>query len=324
MQVMSSEPSQDQSNTTESDRFHWSFLKPKYWGTWLGLGITILPSLLPYPALLLLGKGVGRLLYRLAKSRVHIARVNLEHCFPEMPHAERERLLKANFESVGIGLMEVIMAWWWPRRRLDKVVRYKGLENLQSEDGKGHLLLIFHFTTIEISGALITLKHSVDATYREHRNPVFEFMQRRQRLRYDRGSRLLGRRDVRGMLRSLRSGKTVWYSPDQDYGPKQSVFAPFFGVQSASVTGTSRMARMGKARVIPMVVTRLPGSQGYEIELQKAWEDFPTGNDYLDAERVNQFVETQVRRNPSQYMWLHRRFKTRPEGQDSFYKKNVV
>ena len=238
-----------------------------------------------------------------------------------MSPEERDKLLKANFESVGTGLMEVTMAWWWSRRRLEKLVRYKGLENLQSEDGKGNLLLIFHFTTIEISGALITLKHSVDATYREHKNPVFEYMQRRQRLRYDRGSRLLGRRDVRGMLRSLRAGKTVWYSPDQDYGPRQSVFAPFFGVNTASVTGTSRMARMGKARVVPMVVTRLPGSQGYQMEFMEAWDDFPVGDDDVDAERVNRFVEEQVRKNPEQYMWLHRRFKTRPEGEPDFYKK---
>ncbi|MGI9274148.1 MAG: LpxL/LpxP family Kdo(2)-lipid IV(A) lauroyl/palmitoleoyl acyltransferase [Endozoicomonas sp.] len=316
---MSSEPIK--SNTTEADRFQWSFLKPRYWITWLGLGITILPSLLPFPAILALGRGLGRLLYRYAGSRVRIARVNLEKCFPEMSPEEREKLLKANFESVGIGLMEVTMAWWWPRRRLEEMVQYKGLENLQSEDGKGNLLLIFHFTTIEISGALIALKHSVDATYREHKNPVFEYMQRRQRLRYDRGSRLLGRRDVRGMLRSLRAGKTVWYSPDQDYGPKQSVFVPFFGVDAASVTGTSRMARMGKARVVPMVVTRLPGSQGYLMELLEAWEDFPVGDDNVDAERVNRFVEERVRKKPDQYMWLHRRFKTRPEGESGFYKR---
>lgn len=314
---MSSQPT----NTTEEDQFHWSFLKPNYWPLWLGLGFTRLISLLPFPVLVMMGKGVGRQLLRFGGSRVRIARVNLEKCFPEQSEAEREELLKKNFESVGMGLMEVLMAWWWSRRRLEKLVSYEDMEHLQSDKGQGNLLLILHFTTIEISGALITLRHSVDATYREHRNPVFEYMQRRQRLRYDRGSRLIGRRDVRGMLRSLRAGKTVWYSPDQDYGPKQSVFAPFFGVSTASVTGTSRMARMGKARVVPMVVTRLPGSQGYRLKVFEPWENFPEGDDVVDATRVNQFVEERVAEQPDQYMWLHRRFKTRPQGEASFYKK---
>ncbi|WP_422134338.1 MULTISPECIES: LpxL/LpxP family Kdo(2)-lipid IV(A) lauroyl/palmitoleoyl acyltransferase [unclassified Endozoicomonas] len=313
--------SDELSNTTEADRFQWSYLKPKFWPVWLGLGFTALVALLPYSVMVLLGRLVGRLLLRFGGSRVRITRVNLEKCFPHISEAERDALLQKNFESVGIGLMEVIMAWWWPRKRLERLVTYKGLENLNSETGQGNLLLILHFTTIEISGALITLRHSVDATYREHKNPVFEYMQRRQRLRYDRGSRLLGRRDVRGMLRSLRQGKTVWYSPDQDYGPKQSVFAPFFGVQTASVTGTSRMTKMGKARVVPMVVTRKPGSEGYVLEVFEAWKDFPRGDDLQDAIRVNQFVEEQVKKNPDQYMWLHRRFKTRPEGEVGFYKK---
>ena len=313
--------SDELNNTTEADRFLWSYLKPKFWPVWLGLGFTALVALLPFSVMVRLGRLIGRLLLRFGGSRVRITQVNLEKCFPEMSETERATLLQKNFESVGVGLMEVLMAWWWPRERLERLVTYKGLEHLDSETKQGNLLLILHFTTIEISGALITLRHSVDATYREHKNPVFEYMQRRQRLRYDRGSRLLGRRDVRGMLRSLRQGKTVWYSPDQDYGPKQSVFAPFFGVQTASVTGTSRMTKMGKARVVPMVVTRKPGSEGYVLEVFEAWKDFPQGDDLQDATRVNQFVEEQVLKNPDQYMWLHRRFKTRPEGEPGFYQK---
>ncbi|WP_263078673.1 LpxL/LpxP family Kdo(2)-lipid IV(A) lauroyl/palmitoleoyl acyltransferase [Endozoicomonas sp. Mp262] len=312
--------SADRQRKTEADQFQWSFLKPRYWLTWLGLGLSILPTLLPYSWILAIGRGLGRLFYRWAKSRVHIARVNLKHCFPEMPDYEREALLKANFESVGIGLMEVAMAWWWPKTRLENKVRFEGLEQLQAQNGQGTILLILHFTTIEIAGAMIALRHSLDATYREHKNPVFEYMQRKQRMRYDKNSNLLGRRDVRGMLRVLRVGGTVWYSPDQDYGPKQSVFASFFDRQTATVTGTSRLAKMGKARIVPMIVTRKPGSEGYVLKLYKAWESFPSGDDQADAEQVNRFVEHRVREHPEQYMWLHRRFKTRPEGEASLYK----
>ena len=183
--------------------------------------------------------------------------------------------------------------------------------------------MVLHFTTIEIAGAMIALRHSLHATYRAHKNPVFEYMQRRQRLRYDadNASRLLGRRDIRGMLRVLRSGETIWYSPDQDYGPKQSVFAPFFGVQAATVTGTSRLARIGNARVVPMTMTRLPGAEGYVMKIHAPLKDFPVNDDQADATRVNRFIEEQVRKHPEQYMWLHRRFKTRPEGEASFYRR---
>ncbi len=306
--------------TTGADQFKWSFLKPQYWITWLGLGLSIIPTLLPYPLIMALGRFIGRLFYKLAGSRVHIARVNLKHCFPDMPEYEREKLLIANFESVGMGLMEVAMAWWWPKKRLEKIVRFEGLEHLNDQQGQGTILLILHFTTIEIAGAMIALRHSLDATYREHKNPVFEYMQRKQRMRYDRNSNLLGRRDVRGMLRVLRAGGTVWYSPDQDYGPKQSVFASFFDMQAATVTGTSRLAKMGRARIVPMIVTRQADSKGYVMKLYPVWDSFPSGDDQMDAERVNRFVEDRVREHPEQYMWLHRRFKTRPEGEHSIYK----
>ena len=311
--------SYQQKNRTDADQFRWSFLHPRYWLLWNGLGLTWLLSFLPYPVLVRLGTLTGRIMYKQSGKRVQIARTNLEACFPEKSNEERELLLKANFESVGIGLMEVIMAWWWSRKRLEKLVAFKGLEHLEGEQGR--LLLTLHFTTIEIAGALIALRHSLDATYREHKNPVFEYMQRHQRFRYDRGGRLLGRRDMRGVLRSLRSGRTVWYSPDQDYGSKHSVFAPFFDIQAATVTGTSRIARLGKALVVPMVVIRLPNYQGYQLEVLEDWKHFPRGDDVEDAAFVNQFVEQQILRAPEQYMWLHRRFKTRPEGEPGFYKK---
>lgn len=313
--------SADQQRKTEADQFQWSFLKPRYWLTWLGLGLSIVPTWLPYPLIVSLGRAIGRLFYRAGGRRVDIARANLAHCFPEMPQDRQAALLKANFESVGIGLMEVAMAWWWPKKRLARLVRFDGLEQLEADGQQGTILLVLHFTTIELAGALMALRHTVEATYREHRNPVFEYMQRRQRLRYDRRSNLLGRRDVRGMLRSLRAGGTVWYSPDQDYGPKQSVFASFFDQPAATVTGTSRLARLGKARVVPMILTRLPGWQGYQLTLHSAWHDFPTGDDLADAQRVNYFAEAQIRAHPEQYMWLHRRFKTRPPGAASIYEK---
>ncbi|MDP0588585.1 MAG: LpxL/LpxP family Kdo(2)-lipid IV(A) lauroyl/palmitoleoyl acyltransferase [Candidatus Endonucleobacter bathymodioli] len=310
----------DHLNKTRADHFQWCFFHPRYWITWLGLGLSILPTLLPYRVIFRIGNGCGWLLFKLAHSRVHIARVNLKLCFPKMHDNEIEQLLRANFQSVGMGLMEVAIAWWWSKKRLEKKVYFEGLEHLrQDQQGRGTILLILHFTTIELSGALITLRHSLKATYREHKNQVFEYMQRRQRLRYDSDSRLLGRRDIRGMLRVLREGGTVWYAPDQDYGQNNSVFARFFDIEAATVTGTARLARIGKARVVPMVVTRLPDAAGYALKVYKPWHDFPKNDDLVDANYVNQFIEARVREHPEQYMWLHRRFKTRPVGENSFY-----
>ena len=304
----------------DGDRFFWSFLLPKYWLTWLGLGVSILPSLLPYPCILTIGRWLGRGLYRVARRRVHISRVNLEKCFPQWAPDAREALLKKNFESIGMGVMEVSMAWWWPRRRFESNVQFKGLEHLGSEQGT--ILLVLHFTSIELAGRLVTLRQSIDATYREHKNPVFEYMQRRRRQSFDPDGNLLGRLDVRGMLRSLRQGRVCWYAPDQDYGTRQSVFVPFFGIPAATVTGTSRFANLGRARVVPMMMNRLDDNQGYELSFYKAWENYPTDNERKDTERLNQFVEDRVREQPENYMWLHRRFKNRPEGEKGFYESD--
>ena len=234
-----------------------------------------------------------------------------------MTGGEREALLQSNFENIGIGVLEAAMAWWWSSRRLDRLVRFKGLEHLDSDQGV--ILFSMHFTTIELGGRLIAMRQSIDATYRDHRNSVYEYMQRRQRLKYDPDGLLLGRLDVRGMLHSLRSGRVIWYSPDQDFGIKQGVFAPFFGIPAATVTATSRYAKAGRARIVPFMVTRLPDSKGYEITLDEPWKDFPTDDLLQDATRVNAFVEQQILKQPAQYLWLHRRFKNRPEGEEGFY-----
>ena len=300
------------------DIFHLAYLHPRYWLTWLGIGLSFIISLLPYRMILQLGRLLGRIVYRVARKRVHIARVNLQKCYPQLDASATEALLRKNFRSVGIGVMEVVIAWWWPRCRLESKVSYRGLEHLQA--GKGTILMVMHFTTIELAGRLITQRHSVDATYREHGNPVFEYIQRRLRHRFDPNSQLLGRRDVRGILRSLKGGRTVWYSPDQDYGIRNGLFVPFFGVEAATVTGTSRLAKSGNAQVVPMMVTRLDDAQGYEVCLYPPLADISSGDDYQDTLQLNRFIEQRVREHPEQYMWLHRRFKNRPEGEADFYR----
>ncbi|WP_426416570.1 LpxL/LpxP family Kdo(2)-lipid IV(A) lauroyl/palmitoleoyl acyltransferase [Aestuariirhabdus sp. LZHN29] len=303
----------------ETPCFRWYFLAPRFWLLWLGLGVGWLLVQLPYRLLLPLGRVLGRLLMRYGKRRVAIARKNLELCFPELSLDQREVLLRKNFESMGIGAIEVGISWWWPKWRLYRLFHAEGLANLEAIEGQGALMLCLHFSTLEVGAGYLAHQCRIDAMYRKHSNPLFDWVQQRGRQRHNLEGETIEREDVRSMLRALRNGHRIWYAPDQDYGRKQSVFVPFFGVTAASVTATSRFARLGKAKVVPCIQTRLADGSGYRMRFLPALEDFPTENEEADARRINELIETEIRKQPEQYMWLHRRFKTRPEGESSFY-----
>ncbi|MBP8236126.1 MAG: lipid A biosynthesis lauroyl acyltransferase [Pseudomonas sp.] len=297
------------------------FLHPRFWLLWLGLGLLWLIAQLPYKVLLQLGRGLGGVMYRLASSRRKIAARNLELCFPQMPAAEREALLKENFASTGITFFEMAIAWWWPAERLRRLGTIEGLEHLrQAEaDGQGVILMALHFTTLEMGGGLLGMAQNMYGMYRPHKNPLFDYVQRRGREQRLLG--VIGRDDVRGMLKLLRAGGVVWYAPDQDYGAQRSVFVPLFGVPAATVTATSKFARMGRAQVIPFTQQRLPDGQGYRLVIHPPLADFPTDSEEADCLRVNQWIEQAISQCPEQYLWAHRRFKTRPEGEPKLYKK---
>jgi Kdo2-lipid IVA lauroyltransferase/acyltransferase len=301
--------------------FQTYFLHPRFWLLWLGLGLLWLIAQLPYKVLLVLGRGLGGVMYRLARSRRKIAARNLALCFPQMPAAEREALLKENFASTGITFFEMAMAWWWPAERLRRLGTVEGIEHLRQAQaqGEGVILMALHFTTLEIGGAFLALEQGMYGMYRPHKNPLFDYVQRRGR-----EQRLLGaieRDEVRGMLKLLRAGGIVWYAPDQDYGAQRSLFVPLFGVQAATVTATSKFARMGRARVIPFTQQRLPNGQGYSVVVHPPLDNFPTDDEAADCLRINQWVEHAISQCPEQYLWAHRRFKTRPEGEPKLYKK---
>ncbi|HAF94326.1 MAG TPA: lipid A biosynthesis lauroyl acyltransferase, partial [Pseudomonas sp.] len=203
-------------------RFRAYFLHPRFWLLWLGLGLLWLLVQLPYAALLRLGRVLGALMYRVAGARRRIARRNLELCFPRLDEAARERLLKDNFASTGIAFFEMAMSWWWPRARLQRLAHIEGLEHLQAAqaEGRGVILMALHFTTLEIGAALLGQRHTIDGMYREHKNPLFDYIQRRGRERHNLDASAIEREDVRGMLKVLRAGRAIWYAPDQDYGRK--------------------------------------------------------------------------------------------------------
>jgi KDO2-lipid IV(A) lauroyltransferase len=262
-------------------------------------------------------------MYRLASSRRKIAARNLQLCFPQMPAAERKALLKENFASTGITFFEMAIAWWWPAERLRRLGTIEGLEHLRQAEaeGQGVILMALHFTTLEMGGGLLGMAQDMYGMYRPHKNPLFDYMQRRGREQRLLG--VIGRDDVRGMLKLLRAGGVVWYAPDQDYGAQRSVFVPLFGVPAATVTATSKFARMGRAQVIPFTQERLPNAQGYRLTIHPPLADFPGESEEADCLRVNQWIEQAITACPEQYLWAHRRFKTRPAGEAKLYKKRT-
>ena len=304
-------------------RFRAAFFHPRFWLLWLGLGVLWLVVQLPYRLQLCIGRALGALMYRVAGDRRRIAARNLELCFPDKCAAERKHLLKENFASTGIAFFEMAMSWWWSKPRLAKLAHIEGLEHLKQAqlEGRGVILMAFHFTTLEIGAALLGQKHTIDGMYREHGNPLFDFIQRRGRERHNLDSLAVERDDVRGMLKLLRSGRAIWYAPDQDYGAKQSIFVPLFGIQAATVTATSKFAKLGKALVVPFTQQRLADGSGYTLVIHPPMKDFPGESDEADCLRINQWVERAIRECPEQYLWAHRRFKTRPPGEPKLYDK---
>jgi Kdo2-lipid IVA lauroyltransferase/acyltransferase len=298
--------------------FKLQWLAPSYWPLWFLLALWYVLVLLPYPLLVLMGKGVGRLLLVFGTSRRLIAQRNLELCFPELSVQERKKILVESFETGGIALFEMGMAWWWPDWRLKNLCHLNGLEHIKNLNGQGALLLGMHFTTIDLCGACFSMRQPYGGMYRSHDNPLFDYVQWRGRSRKrfvgEEGLVLFPREDLRTMIRLLKRGKPVWYAPDQDYGVQRGVFAPFFGVPAATITATAKLAEMGKARVLPLTHKRLANFKGYEVTVHPPLENYPVGNELEDATRINQVLEKYIRQNPGQYLWAHRRFKSRPEG----------
>lgn len=285
---------------------------PRYWPTWLAVGLLRLISLLPYPLIMAIGYLIGSLLYPLAQRRRQIAEINLQLCLPALNRTQRRRLIRSHFHALGKGLVEISMAWWWPQRRLEKLLlRIDGMEHLPPVDSPhGNIYLTAHFSSLELSGRYLGARRASYAMYRPNENPVLE-----QLIRHYRGTHLLGlipRNDVREMVRVLKNHGSVWFAPDQNYAHKGKVFADFMGVPAATHTATSRFARSSGARVIPFVLFRVPG--GYHLRIEPPLDEFPSDDPLRDAERINaQFAEW-VRIAPEQYNWIHRRFKTRPDG----------
>jgi KDO2-lipid IV(A) lauroyltransferase len=274
---------------------------------------------LPLGLVAAIGNAAGALAFWLIPERRRVTRVNLEKCFPEMKKGERERLARAHFRAFCRSFVERGILWWAPRSRIGRMVRLEGLENLSPLVGRNPVILFApHFVGLDATLSRLSLEYPVAMMYSRQKDPLFEALLYRGRTRF--GGRMFPRQaGVKEGLRAIESGTLYYYLPDLDYGPKHSVFVPFFGVPAATVTGLSYIARQTRAAVLPCVTRMLPGGAGYVARLYPAWTDFPSGDELADARRMLAFVEERVREMPEQYFWLHKRFKTRPAGEAGFY-----
>lgn len=276
---------------------------------------------LPLSLLAPLGRGFGHLLYWLARYRRRIVLTNLALCFPELDEAARRRLARENFALTGRSMLERGLAWWASAERLRATVRIRGLERLQALKAAGRpvLLLTPHFIGLDMAGTRLSMEGDFVSVYAQQKDPVFDHWLHHGRSRFN-DQLLLSRSDgVRATVKAMKSGRPFYYLPDLDYGRRESIFVPFFGVPAATITGLPRLARLAGAAVMPCVCRMLPGGQGYELELGEPWADFPGEDVEADTRRMNEWIETVIRTMPAQYYWVHRRFKTRPQGEPRIY-----
>jgi KDO2-lipid IV(A) lauroyltransferase len=282
------------------------------------MGILRLLSLLPFSVQLGIGRQLGRLAQQLLSRRVHIARTNIRLCFPGLSPEQQKQLLRKHFEAIGMGIFETAHSWWGSDEQLKSRVEIEGLEHIQhaKAGGSGVLVVTGHFSTTELAGQMLCLFNRTGAMYRPMKNPLMDLLLLRGRGR--RMGSIIPRDDIRTMTRCLRRGEAIYYAYDQNYGLDHALFMPFFGIPAATITTTSRFAAMGKAVVLPCFPLRRADGT-YLIKVHPPLERFATGDDGQDTLRINALLEQAILEAPEQYFWIHRRFKTRPEGEPPVY-----
>jgi KDO2-lipid IV(A) lauroyltransferase len=290
-------------------------------GARLLLGLLWALSHLPLAAQAALGRGVGALLYRLAGTRRHVAERNLELCMPELGRAERDALVREHFKWLGRSLLERGLLWYAPVERLRRLIRVEGDVSLAERSERPVMWLVPHFMALDVAGVATQLfqKRMVGSIYQKQSNPVFDAAMRAGRLRFDQGEVFERRERALPLVRAIKRGWAFFNLPDMDFGRKDTAFVPFFGVPASTLLAPSKMARSLGMVVRPVVAEALPGGAGYRVRFLDAWTDWPTDDPVADAARMNRWIEAEVRRNPAQYLWVHKRFKTRPAGERPLY-----
>ncbi len=276
---------------------------------------------LPLSVQALLGRGLGALLHALAGSRRRIATRNIELCLPEMPAAERAELVREHFQWLGRSILERGLLWYAAPDRLKKMIHVEGDVTLAERSERPVMWLVPHFMALDVAGVATQLfqQRKVGSIYQQQSDAVMDAAMRRGRIRFGNAEVFPRSDSAKPLLRAIRRGEAFFNLPDMDFGERDAAFVPFFGVSAATLLAPSRMARALNMVVQPVVAEALPGGQGYRVRFLEPWVDFPTDDAQADTAAMNRWIETEIRRNPAQYLWVHKRFKTRPNGEASLY-----
>ncbi|MFT5572402.1 MAG: KDO2-lipid IV(A) lauroyltransferase [Cryomorphaceae bacterium] len=289
-----------------------NFLGPRYWLTWLGLGLMGVISFLPLPVIAVIGQSLGLLFYYLIGSRRKIAFKNISCCFPELSAQQHTSINRKHFRLLGQSIFATPMHWWISKQRFNRLVEIRGREHYDRalESGRNIIILAPHFISLDVAGLRLAQERPILTMYQYAKNKLANEIVKRGRLRY--GGALVERKEpMRNLIRAIRKGKPFYYLPDQDAGRK-GVFVPFFHTQASTFSVLGKFADMTNAIVIPCRTRIKPWGQGYEVTIEKPLEDFPSSDEVLDTTRMNQAVANLIRPHPEQYFWVHKRFKTRP------------
>jgi KDO2-lipid IV(A) lauroyltransferase len=285
----------------------------------LGVFTFWLIHFLPFRVIVAIGNALGTLAYPFAAERRRVGNINLKLCFPDMDEAARRKLLRAHFRMFMRGLVERSIVWWSSAERINSLIRVEGVEHFEALKGQPMILLTPHFVGMDTGGQWIAQQVDTVCMYSKQKNLYLTEILLQKRARF-RTQHLYARQEgLRPILKGMKKGLPFIYPPDQDQGVRDGAFIPFFGVPAATMTSVPRIAQMTGAKVVPSITRVLPGGEGYVLTFYPAWENFPSGDDIADARRMNAFIEDRIREMPEQYFWLHKRFKTRPEGEERFY-----
>ncbi len=285
----------------------------------LGVFILWLMHFLPFRVLVWIGTGLGSLLYLFAAERRRVGAINLKLCFPDLSEEARTKLLREHFRMFTRGLIERSILWWSSAEYINSLIRVEGVAHFEAIQGKPAILLTPHFVGMDAGGQWIAQHTDTVCMYANQKNVYLTELLLQKRARF-RNQHLYSRQQgLRPILKGMRAGMPFVYPPDQDQGVKDGAFIPFFGVPAATMTSVPRIAQMTGATVLPCITRLLPGAAGYVLTFYPAWENYPSGNDIADTRRMNEFIEQRILEMPEQYFWLHKRFKTRPEGEEKFY-----
>ena len=297
-----------------------NFIHPKYFPTWILILLMRVGVFIPFKLQVFFGKMIGKLIYPIMTELRKTAYSNISNCFPEKKQPQVTLLVKQHFEAIGISLFETANAYYASDKKINKMLTINNEQHFTEALKKegGIILLCSHFMPLMLGSRALLIKHKIANIYRPQNNELFDQVMVKGYIKN--GAIMIKSTDIRSILKAINNSLPIWYAPDQDLGKNNSIFAPLFGIQTATASATSRLAKNNKTRVIPYSFIRT--RHGYEMSFDKPLKNYPTNDAIKDASKTNQILEKQILKNPEQYLWIHRRFKTRPDGEENFYSEN--